>query len=68
MTDGPTGVPFGKHNALIAAVESLKRQHPTLLGYLPVVAKLKKAQYDSFIAEGFSPEQALNLLKKGIEI
>ncbi|MGB1561548.1 MAG: hypothetical protein ACPHN2_08630 [Sinimarinibacterium flocculans] len=46
-----------------AAGEVLARNLHALIANAPLVAKLKKAQYDAYIAEGFTPQQALELIK-----
>ncbi len=66
--NGPTDIDIGPNDDLVGALEALKRQLPDLLQYMPFIAKLKKAQFDAYIEEGFTPDQALKLIRPGLEI
>ena len=44
-----------------AAIEKFKREMPNLLIMAPMVAEIRKANYDAAIGAGFTPEQALEL-------
>lgn len=66
--DGPKDVDIHPQNELMGLVEQMRRNLPQILEYMPMVAQLKKAQYDSFLEEGFTQEQALALLKKGMDV
>jgi hypothetical protein len=48
---------------LAAAAEKLRRELPALIQNTQMIAKLRKAQYDAYVAEGFTPAQALELVK-----
>lgn len=46
------------------AIEQFKRNMTLLIEYTVMNAKVKRAEYDALIANGFTPQQALELLKK----
>lgn len=46
-----------------ANLEKLRRDLPTILASLAIVAQVHKAAYDAHIKAGFTPEQALVLCK-----
>ena len=48
-------------NEMRAAIEELKRTLPDMIEHTKIVAKIRKANYDAHIEEGFTPEQALTL-------
>lgn len=41
----------------------MRRTLPLLTEYHQLDAKIKRAKYDALLAEGFSPDQALELCK-----
>lgn len=53
---------FAKPNENRKALDELKRDFETTIELVQLSAKLRKATYDAYIDEGFSPEQAIYLL------
>lgn len=62
MTDKITSIPT-KPDPLKAAGERLSRDMDTLIANARTVARLKKAQYDAYVEAGFTPQQALELIR-----
>lgn len=56
-------LPTPEADKLRAAVEEMRRTLPLLTEYHQLDAKIKRAKYDALLAEGFSPNQALELCK-----
>lgn len=48
---------------LAAAVEKLKREMPQIREYNQQMAKVIRSEFESYIAEGFTSAQALQLVK-----
>jgi hypothetical protein len=46
-----------------AIIEKMKRQFPLYLLLLTQQAKFKRAQYNSYVVEGFTETQALEMIK-----
>lgn len=51
---------------LKASIEMLKRNMDTWLDWGKQLARIRRAHYDAYILEGFTPEQALILCQKMI--
>lgn len=62
MTDKIIPISF-EPNKLAAAIEEYKRNMNYLIEFYEITAKLKYKQYESYVASGFTPEQALELCK-----
>ena len=58
-----TSLPNVELDKLRAQVEQLKRQLPVLMEYHQLSAKLCRTRYDALVAEGFNPQQALELCR-----
>ena len=65
MSDGPNvvGLPT-KPNEMRAAVESIKRDADAFVEMGQVMARIRRAHFLAYIAEGFTPGEALELCKK----
>jgi len=65
MTDAPNivGLP-AKPDEIRAAVESLKRNAEAFIEMGVVMARIRRAHFSAYIAEGFTPAEALELCKK----
>ena len=63
MTDKIHQLPT-KPDAILAAGEELRRKLPALIENATMIAKLKRAHYNAYLKEGFTPEQAIELIKK----
>lgn len=61
-----TDLPLTERDAMIAAIEQLKRNAQFLCDYGKQLARIRKAHYDAYIAEGFTPEQSLILCQKAV--
>lgn len=48
-----------------AALAQMERMLPNMAKYAALDAQMKRARYLAFIAEGFDPQQALELCKVG---
>lgn len=59
--DKSSVINFPNNDELKASNEALKRNMPALIEYSVIVASLRKAAYENYIKEGFTPEQALYL-------
>ena len=64
MTDKISLLPTGDKNELAANLEQVKRNLPFMLEYSRIKAQLAKADFDAYVKQGFSEEQALELCKK----
>ena len=65
MTDRPKVVTMNPApDKMTEAVESMKRNLPDLIEYHKACAEIRRKAYQAHIAEGFTPEQALELVKK----
>ena len=53
----------GDVGGMASAITALKRELPEIIEHTATIAKIRKASYDAHIAQGFSPEQALELCK-----
>lgn len=51
---------------LINQNKTLKEQLPYLIENMNLVAKLKRAQFEAYVREGFTEEQVLFLCKGGV--
>lgn len=60
--DGVSLLPT-KPDEFKAAVETLRRNMPSLIEYNKLMAEIRRAAYLSYIDHGFTPEQALELVK-----
>lgn len=65
MSDGPNivGLP-AKPDEIRAVVESLKRNAEAFMEMGIVMARIRHAHFKAYIAEGFTPAEALELCKK----
>ena len=65
MTDRPKVVTMNPApDKMTEAVEAMKRSMDATLDYQILVAKIRRKAYLAHIDEGFTPEQALELVKK----
>lgn len=60
-------VDMPERNEMVSALEGLKRNISTIIEYQEILAKLKKAKFDSLVEAGFTEEQAIELCR-GSEI
>lgn len=65
MSDGPNivGLPT-KPNEMRAAIEAIKRDADAFIEMGAVMARIRRAHFTAYIAEGFTPTEALELCKK----
>lgn len=63
MSDVPTAVPNVEADKIRAEIERMRRTLPYMLEFYVLDAKCRRARYDALIAEGFDPQQALELTK-----
>ena len=63
MKDKPTVVPFTPPDEMRGMLENLKRTLPIWKEQAAVLAEIRKASYDAHIAQGFTPEQAIDLCR-----
>ena len=63
MSDKIKLLDTGGKNEMIAAFESLKRELPSILQQVAVIAEIRKASFDAHVKHGFTEEQALELCK-----
>jgi hypothetical protein len=49
---------------MAAAVEQLKRSVGYFVEMAPVLAQVRRAHFNAYIAEGFTPAEAIELCKK----
>ena len=54
---------LGDKDKMRAAVEEMKRSLPTWLEHAELTAKIRRASCEAHIAQGFTPEQALELCR-----
>lgn len=57
-------VEFGDKDKAVAAVEQLKRSLPLVVEYQVAISKIIRARYMALIAEGFTPSEALTIVKE----
>lgn len=57
-------VEFGDKDKLAAAAEQLKRSLPTIIEYQSTLSKIIRARYTALTAEGFTPSEALAIVKE----
>ncbi len=50
-------------NPLVGAADRMNRDMPTLATAFAAIAQARKAYYDAHVAAGFSPEQAMELVR-----
>ena len=55
---------FDKENKVKSSLSEMKRNLPDILEYSIIIAKIRKANYDAYIKEGFTKQQALELCSK----
>lgn len=53
----------GKPDKLAAAVAELRDRAPGVIEYNRIMAKVQREAYLAYVAEGFTPKQALELCK-----
>lgn len=51
-------------NPLAGAADKMARDLPTLATAFAAIAQARKAYYDAHVIAGFTPEQALDMLKQ----
>lgn len=49
---------------LRANMEQMKRELPVYIEYTMLVAEIRRASFDAHMAQGFTPQQALELCKE----
>lgn len=54
---------IGDKDEMIASLEKLKRNLPNIIEAMQLSAKIRRSAYLAFVAEGFTEEQALELVK-----
>lgn len=52
-----------KQNPLAGAADKMTRDMPTLAAAFAAIAKARKAYYDAHVEAGFTPEQAMELVR-----
>ena len=62
MSNKIIGLPVAP-NQILAMVEELRRDMDAQIELVRLVAKLNRAAYKAYIAEGFTPAEALKLCK-----
>lgn len=62
MKDNITLLP-GSPDEMRGQLETLRRNLPTILEFHVIDARIKRAKYDAYMAEGFDEKQALELCK-----
>ncbi len=65
MGDGPkvVGLPKVEGDKLAGAVDEFRRKLPAMIEHHKLVARLQRAAYVNYLAEGFTEAQALELAK-----
>lgn len=61
--DKPKIVDFNKKDESRAALEQIKRDLEVILEMTSINAKIQYEKYDALVKAGFSPEQALDLVR-----
>lgn len=61
IRDPPKVVDLPQADSVRAKLEELKRVVPILLEFADVTAKIRRANYESLLKEGFTEAQALDL-------
>ena len=61
--DGPKLVTMPERSELKAASSALQRQLPDMIKNAVMIAKLRRAYFNAYVAEGFTEAQALELSK-----
>ena len=65
MTDRPKVVTMNPApDKMTEAVENLRRNLDAIVEFHEINAEIRRKSYQAHIAEGFTPEQALELVKK----
>lgn len=62
--DNIRALPPIEADKLRAAVENLKRNMETNIEFYGLVAKLTRAKYEAYVSAGFSPSEALFLVRE----
>lgn len=63
MSGAVTSVPNVEHDKLKAELAMFIRNIPVIIEFEKYTAKVRRAKYEFYLGEGFSPEQALELCK-----
>lgn len=63
MNDKVVGLPPSNPSELRKVLDTLKRGMPDQLELLTMLARMDFAKFEAYIAAGFKPEQAIDLLK-----
>lgn len=58
-----TPLPQIEADKLRAAVEAMRRTLPLMIEYEKLNAQVRRARYLALVAEGFTPEEALEIVK-----
>lgn len=53
----------GDPDSVAAAVSELRGRLPAMIEYQKVMARLQRETYEAYLREGFTPKQALELVK-----
>lgn len=53
-----------KQDALAGAADKMNRELPTLSNAFAAIAKARKAYYDAHVEAGFTPEQAMEMVRQ----
>jgi len=60
----PTALPTIEQDKFTAAIETLRRNLHNQIEYHQIQAKIRRAAFDAYLAEGFNEAQALELCAK----